>query len=85
MYLYWKEFRRAHFIFGPASVSWHIYRGWNEYGYSRFILSIDSEEHILDDGEDLATQYSALSEYAIGEYHFAVVTCIANNLPIEPF
>lgn len=51
MYLYWKEFRRAHFIYVPNSVSWHIYRGWDEYGYSRLVLSIGSEEHILDDGE----------------------------------
>ena len=82
MYLYWKEFRRAHFIYVPNSVSWYIYRGWDEYGYSRLVLSIGSEEHILDDGEDLTIQYSALSEYAIGEYHSAVVTSIANSLSL---
>lgn len=85
MYLYWKEFRRAHFIYVPNSVSWHIYRGWDEYGYSRLVLSIGSEEHILDDGEDLTIQYSALSEYAIGEYHSTVVTSIANSLSLAPY
>ncbi len=82
VYLYWKEFRRAHFICVPNCVSWHIYRGWDEYGYSRLVLSIGSEKHILDDGEDLMTQYSGLSEYAIGGYHSAVVTSIANSLPL---